>query len=144
MRDRFELNCKTVGLVFLCIGAYYALTAVPLFFHKEPDVTEIFPRSMFQGLTQSDIADIRAASANLWKYALRTLVLTGIAPMLTGLYLMRSNNLFVRLCYPTRGANLTPPPSISTTVAELDAAPKAGNADERKPESKYAPPGYFE
>jgi hypothetical protein len=145
MRDRFELNCKTVGLVFFCIGAFYALTAIPLFLRKPADIKRMVPQSALRVFSEADIAELQAATSYTWKYALKTLLLSGIAPMLTGLYLMRSNNLFVRLCYPIRGGKSAPSPGITTAVAEPDAAPKAaGNSDERKPESKYAPPGYFE
>lgn len=145
MRDQFELNCKTVGIVLLCVGAYYSLAAVPLFFQREPDVTRMIPRSMLRGFTQSQIAEFQAATSYNWKYALKTLLLSGIAPMLAGLYLMRSNNLFVRLCYPAGHDTSASRPSIGKPVAESDAAQKTpGNADEKKLESKYAPPGYFE
>lgn len=145
MRDRFELNCRTVGLVFFCIGAYYALTAVPLFLQKPADIKRMVPQSALRVFSEADIAELQAATSYIWKYALKTLLLSGIAPMLAGLYLMRSNNLFVRLCYPAGGAKLPSPPSISKPFAEPDGAPRTpGNADGKKPESKYAPPGYFE
>jgi hypothetical protein len=58
-----------------------------------------------------------------------------------GVYLMKSNNLFVKLCYPFENKNtpVIPPPDI-----QLDIKTKESQQESKKlSENKYAPPGYF-
>ena len=143
MREKFELHCKTIGLAIFCIGVYNSLSSVSLSLQKEPDVTKMIPQSVLKTLGRPDIADAQASASYMRKYTLKTILLAGIAPILMGVYLMRSNNLFVRLCYPTASGS---PSSASSGIgkpAELDVSPNArGSADDKKQSSRYAPPGY--
>jgi hypothetical protein len=59
MREKFELHCKTVGLVAFCFGAFYVLTSIPLFFQKGPDIAKMFPESALTALVRSQIADMQ-------------------------------------------------------------------------------------
>jgi hypothetical protein len=143
MRERFELHCRTIGLVLFCIGGYNSLTSVSLLVQKEPDVSRMIPQSALKTLGPSNIAEIQAATSYTWKYTLRALLLSGIAPILMGVYLMRSNNLFVRLCYPTVTGSLPSTPRGTDEPAKLNVSPKVpGSADDKKQSSRYAPPGY--
>ena len=140
MREKFELYCKVVGLIFFCVGIYCSLNSIPLFFQKAPDATKIFPQSTLKMLSNSDIAEMKAGVSYMWQYALKILILSGIVPILMGWYLMRSNNVFVRFCYPTTPlTNKDSPQDIDLNVSNK----KEHNvADKEDPESKYAPPGY--
>ncbi len=143
MRERFELHCKTVGLIVFCVGVYSSLSSIALFFQKAPDITKMIPQSALKTLAPPAVAELQAATSYTWRYALITLVLSGIAPLLIGVYLMRSNNLFVRRCYPVPTDGL--PPALHRT----DELPKS-SASRQVPErvsdegsdSRYAPPGY--
>ncbi len=145
MRERFELHSKTIGLVLFCLGVYSSLNSIVLLVQKQPDVTKMIPSSALQVLGRSGIADMQAATSYAWKYHLRILLLSGIAPLLMGVYLMRSNNLFVRWCYPAATGR---PPAASSPAgapAKLGVSPKIpGSASDKKPDSRYAPPGYSE
>ncbi len=143
MRERFELHCKTIGLIIFCAGVYSSLSSLPLFLQKAPDITKMIPPSSLKTLARPDIAGLQAITSYTWRYALMTLVLSGIVPILMGVYLMRSNNLFVHLCYPTPTGS--PPPTVSTTneAATRNVPPKArGSASDKELRSRYAPPGY--
>jgi hypothetical protein len=73
--------------------------------------------------------------------ALLDLALQGILPTMLGFYLLRSENLVVRLAYPSaaRGAS----PAGSEPVAPL---PGTSRAPERSADTdrKYAPPGLYD
>ena len=141
MRDKFELACKIIGLIFFCIGAVYALSTIPMFFQKAPDVSQLYP-DLSQVLNQSEINDMQKSASYIWGYALRTIIFFGIIPMLLGFYLMKSNNLFVKLCYPFEKRNI---PVMQTPDIQLDVKPKESQEKVEKPsENKYAPPGYFQ
>jgi hypothetical protein len=144
MREKFELHCKTVGLVLFCIGIYSSLTSLSLLAQKGPDITKLLPQSELKMFAPSYLAEMQATASYARKHALTSLLLSGIAPILLGIYLMRSRNLFVRLCYPDAGG----PPSASGAIgapARLDVPPKApGNANDKDLGSRYAPPGYFD
>jgi hypothetical protein len=146
MREKFELHCKTVGLVFFCIGAYYVLTSIPLFFQKAPDVARMVPQSAsMPPLVRSQIAQMRAGMSYIWQYALQVLLISGMAPLLMGIYLMRSNNLFVRLCYPERTGPASTGPGVAKEIVGPGVSAKVSrNADDKKSGNPYAPPGYFE
>ena len=77
-----------------------------------------------------------------WQYALKMLILSGIVPIVMGWYLMRSNNLFVRFCYPaTLPTNKDSGQDIDLNVSDK----KEHNViDEEDPDGKYAPPGYLQ
>ncbi len=143
MREKFELHCKTVGLIIFCFGVYSSLSCIPLFLQKAPDVTKMIPQSALKTLARPDIAGLQAATSYTWKYALTTLVLSGIAPILIGVYLMRSNNLFVHLCYPTSTGSPPPAASGANEAATLNISPNGrGGASDKEVRSRYAPPGY--
>jgi hypothetical protein len=143
MRERFELHSKTVGLVVFCIGAYNSLSSGVLFLQGEPDVTKMMPSSTLKLLPRSDVAALQTSTSYVRKYALKALLLSGIAPLLLGFYLMRSNNLFVRLCYPAISGNPPSAPSGPDGPVKRNVSAKvAGSPDDRKPDSRYAPPGY--
>jgi hypothetical protein len=146
MREKFELHCKTVGLVAFCFGAFYVLTSIPLFFQKAPDVTRMVPQSaLMPPLVRSELAQMQAGMSYIWKHALQVLLISGIAPLLMGIYLMRSNNLFVRLCYPERSGQAAPISIVPNEAQAPDVSVKVPrNADDKKTGSRYAPPGYFE
>lgn len=142
MKEKFELYCKVVGLIFFCVGFYYCLSSIPLFFQKAPDVTNILPQSFLKPLSNSDIAEIKASASYIWQYALKTLILSGIVPIVMGWYLMRSNNLFVRFCYPT--TPLTNKDSGQDIDLNVSNKKEHNVVDEEDPDSKYAPPGYLQ
>ena len=142
MREKFELCCKVLGLVFFCIGIYYSLSSVPLYFQKAPDVTRLLPQSALGGLSTSQIAEMNASFSYMWRYAVKQLVLLGIVPILMGWYLMRSNNLFVNYCYPgttpTTSKQEADPPQLTVVEEAIPEQP------EPKGDERFAPPEYHQ
>jgi hypothetical protein len=145
MREKFELHSKTIGLVLFCLGVYSSLNSVVLLIQRQPDATKMIPSSALQMLSRSNIADMQATSSYVWKYDLRVLLLSGVAPILMGVYLMRSNNLFVRWCYPAVAGNSPAASSPANAPPKLNVSPKMpASAGDKRPDSRYAPPGYSE
>lgn len=142
MREKFEFYTKIIGLVFFCFGALYALSTIPLFFQKAPDVTQLIPASAMKMFSQADIADMQSRADYLWKHALKMFFFFGIVPMALGVYLMTSNNLFVRFCYPARSLSTTI--DSSKDISLHTNAKETDNIGEHTSENKYAPPGYFQ
>jgi hypothetical protein len=142
MKEKFELYCKVVGLIFFCIGFYYCLGSIPLFFQKAPDVTKFVPQSTLKMLSNTNIAEMKALASYVWQYALTMLILSGIVPIVMGWYLMRSNNVFVRFCYPTT------PPTNKDSSQDIDLNvsnnKEQSTTDGEDPDGKYAPPGYLQ
>ena len=145
MRDKFELCCKVIGLVSFCVGIYVSLSAIPMFFQKEPDLTKFLPQSVVGRLSTSDLAGMKASASYLWQYALKRLAFHGIVPALIGLYLMRSGNVFVRLCYPMTGHRRLQAGREQSEDIEFKAPRQkaAGNTGQSQ-DTKYAPPGYYQ
>lgn len=141
MRDMFELCCKVVGLVAFCAGLYLTLNAIPYYIGGHVDAEKLFGQTLWQALDSSMRADMMASTRYVWLKLILATFLSGIAPMLFGLYLMRSPGFFVRLCYPDKPAEVSSGESRCPDLRTTE--------DSRSPESpeptdkKYAPPGYY-
>jgi hypothetical protein len=70
------------------------------------------------------------------------LILSGIVPIVMGWYLMRSNNLFMRFCYPT--TPLTNKDSGQDIGLNVSNKKEHNVVDKEDPDNKYAPPGYLQ
>ncbi|HAK95735.1 MAG TPA: hypothetical protein DCM87_12245 [Planctomycetes bacterium] len=140
-RQSFQLACRIVGLVLLCQGIIAALGAVALFFH-DPDAARMLPAGVAKTLPPEYVGDLRAAASYVWKHAMEQLLLTGIIPMVLGGYLLRAENIVVRLCYPKADAQ-RPDPRETGGEPGGDAVQSAPpGRDTATDESRYAPPGY--
>ncbi len=138
MKEKFELCCKVLGLALFCWGVITALSTIPMYFHQlKPDT--FLPSILLNSPEGRQLAqEANRAASRTWAWATIQLLLQGITPTLLGLYLMRSNNIFVRRCYPEASGSK---PSIAELqlrlAASAAASPKAKESDDR-----YAPPGY--
>jgi hypothetical protein len=140
MREKFELACKIIGLVLFCSSIFVLLSGIAIFV-KLLDVTETIPQSSKALLTQSQIAELQNISSSMRIMYSTIVIFFGIMAMLLGIYLMKSNNLFVKLCYPARSKNVPEIPSEDIQVKINAKQPQKG--PEVISENKYAPPGYF-
>lgn len=113
MRVPFQLCSKVLGLLLVTAAIVAALTWLPLCILY---ITLLPP-------TGPSVALI------LLQYVLAALV-----PAAFGLYLTRSENAFVRLCYPAPAGT----PAAGPAAAPEDEAGGGGAGDDRR----YAPPGY--
>lgn len=114
-----------------------------LLVHRQPDVRKMLPSEALKRLTEFDFSQMQSAAAYPRRYALKTLLLSGIAPLAMGLYLMRSNNLFVRLCYPKLGGGTSLTSDHAAPPIGLSTNPGSTETDDKKSDNRYAPPGYF-
>ncbi len=140
MREKFELCCRVLGLAIFCWGVITALTTIPVYFHQVKADT-FLPKVLLNSPEGRQLAEeANKAMSRTWVWVTVQLFLQGIAPILLGVYLMRSNNLFVRRCYPDASG-----PSPSEKIAELQlrlAASASPPSKEQKNDDRYAPPGY--
>ncbi len=137
MRQYFELSSKVIGLLLVCYAIVMCLQIIPLFWHK-PEVARFMPQS----IANTRIGRLTAQEAQqiatyTWHYALEHLVLVSIVPALLGIYLMRSNNLAVRFCYPLPAEGKEPPGG-----SDLEEPSLPPDAEKTEGDAKYAPPGY--
>lgn len=144
MREKFELCCKVVGLAVFCYGFYYSLSSIPLFFQGEPDVSKMYGEELLQKIHPGLVNQLKESMAYTWKYILKLLILHGIVPMLMGIYLMRSNNLFVRLCYPLAGSSPKSPQNDDKSTELTLSKETSKKRNEETSDSQFAPPGYFQ
>jgi hypothetical protein len=140
MREKFELCSKVLGLAVFCYGVIYSLSMIPTYFHQ-PRADTLVPPSMLNTVAGQQFASyMNEAMPRLFAWITVQLFLQGIVPALLGLYLMRSNNLFVRLCYPN-----TPSPHIASTGSDIQlhtSSEASAQRKESKSDDRYAPPGY--
>ncbi|HAK93850.1 MAG TPA: hypothetical protein DCM87_02270 [Planctomycetes bacterium] len=140
-RQLFQLSCKIVGLVLLCQGMLGALTAITLFFH-EPDAARMVPAGALGVLPSEQVRELRAVTSYAWTHATEQLFLVGIIPMIVGGYLLRAENIVVRLCYPKTDKE-QPSSEMPDPALRGDPNRDAPDAhDTPTDESRYAPPGY--
>ncbi len=140
MREKFELYCKAIGLVFFCLGVIAFLCAIVFFIFK-PDAVQMLPESARTLYGQSQIDELQDASSYILNRYLIVLMILGFIEIFLGAYLMSSNNLFVRFCYPMRNndSNINSSGDIKLDSFEV----KNQKETEGTSETKYAPPGYF-
>jgi predicted membrane protein len=140
MREKFELSCKIIGLVVFCFGVIYFLIALG-FFLIRLDAMQLLPQSARALYSESQVAEVRATASYLGVYVIKLLIFWGVLFVLVGIYLMKSNNLFVKLCYPKKSKNISEftPDEIQPETNIKQPQKEA----ETSSENKYAPPGYF-
>lgn len=126
MRKYFELSCKIIGLLLICYGTIVLFVGAPLVIGTLPGL-----------MPQRNGVQWHANLFLVW-----TLLSCGALPVSMGIYLMRSNNLVVRLCYPER-TDHTQPPTSGTLSLNLPRTEKDEEKPEDPPDDKYAPPGYL-
>jgi hypothetical protein len=145
MRERFELICKGVGLIVFCLGALWLLILLCGLLFGPPDITQMLPQAAVSRLSRSEIDQMQEPGSYVWRHALTVFLLPmSIASILGGLYLMQSNNLVVRLCYPQSGAAASPPPEVTGHTVGSAGSSRTPQSSETKPRDKYAPLGYFD
>lgn len=145
MREKFELCVKVVGLVLLSLGILVVVNAILIFFLNP---FRDFSSSMLSGSPLAQQFQDQVAR-ELWNARIRTTVFTslsGIATVMIGVYLMRSNNLIVRLCYPPMDGSMQPGTASGPSQVDmtLSGAPAQEQGRTNPPETRYAPPGYFQ
>jgi len=98
MRDKFELACKIIGLLFFVSGIFVILSGIIVFLFIGNIYT--IPPSDKALMTQSQIAELQdITNSTRDRYAL-VFLFAGILEMILGFYLMKSENIFLKLCYP--------------------------------------------
>lgn len=143
MRERFELYVKVVGLVVFCWGLITSLHAIPLLLHPL-DADVLLPTEALKGdpYLRQMRDDFQAGLSRTFAWMVVHLVVSGIMPMLFGIFLMRWGRLVVRFCYPQADTGKHPNPEPVNL--------KLGGADETAAgapvltDAWYAPPGYFQ
>ncbi len=140
MREKFELASKIIGLVFWGFG-FITFVCVILIFVLKPDAMQMLPESARAVYNQSQIKELQ----NMTNYAtyryILVLAIVSVFEVFFGVYLMNSNNLFIKLCYPFENQNIPSP----TPDIQLEIKTKESQMESKKPsEDKYAPPGYFQ
>lgn len=145
MREKFELCVKVVGLALLSLGILLMLNAILLFFfnpfHNIP--SSLLSSSPLPRQFQDQMAD------EMWNTRVRTTIyvlLSGIVQAAMGAYLMRSDNLIIRLCYPRSNGGMQPVVASGSLSADraLSDPPGQAQGPGSHPETQYAPPGYFQ
>ena len=108
-------------------------------------MNKLYGEELLQQLRPGFVTQLKESMSYSWKYIIKFLILHGIVPMLMGVYLMRSNNLLVRLCYPLDRGGSHDSIRDNVKAAELTLPQEAsGKEKDQKTDSQYAPPGYFE
>ena len=139
MREKFELACKIIGLLFFVAGIF-ALFAGLAFFLLYNALDKI-PQSSMAIMSQSQIAELQDISDSMRNTYALMFLFGGIVEILLGFYLMKSNNLFIKLCYPFRNQNVS---EIRASDIQLNVKSDQSKPESKKPSGdKYAPPGYF-
>ncbi|MBN1972714.1 MAG: hypothetical protein JW787_03690 [Sedimentisphaerales bacterium] len=141
MREKFELSCKIIGLVFWGFGLMTIVCSI-LIFILRPDVTHILPESGRAMYSQSQINELRTVTNYTTNRYVLIFAMMSVFEVIFGVYLMKSNNLFIKLCYPCDNQNIpvNPPSDIQLDVKSQGFQKKTGEPSE----NKYAPPGYYQ
>ena len=141
MREKFELACKIIGLVLFVSSIFVLFSGIAIFITLS-DTAKTIPQSTQALMTQTQIAELRDMSSSMRNMYTFIVLFFGIIEMLLGIYLMKSNNLFIKLCYPFENKNI---PVIPPSDIQFDI--KARESQQESKESsgdKYAPPGYYQ
>jgi hypothetical protein len=141
MREKFELACKIVGLALYVSSILVLFSGIAIFIILL-DTAKTIPHSTQALMTQTQIAELRDMSSSMRNMYTFIVLFFGIIEMLLGIYLMKSNNLFIKLCYPFENKNT---PVIPPSDIQLDMKAKESQQESKKPsENKYAPPGNYQ
>ncbi len=126
MRERFQLCSKVIGLLLFLTGVIIVANSGLQYLVSDSWI------SLGQLLTKQE--GPKVFDSVLRQVMYRTMI-HGPVPILFGLYLMYSENLFVKLCYGARRPKETKP----SQPKEVDLPPPPP-----RPDRDYAPPGYHE
>ncbi|NLH40991.1 MAG: hypothetical protein GX448_04050 [Planctomycetes bacterium] len=144
MRERFELCTKVIGLLLLCGVVVLTFTAIVTFLHR-PD----YGTSQLQGVMMphplgSQLqTKAQLVTSHCYGWFLVHMLVLAVGLGALGVYLMRSDNLAVRLCYPdTNSGSRAETLSHAQIGSPLAAKPEERKATENRSDSRYAPPGY--
>jgi len=137
MRGKFELASKIIGLVFWGLGFITLVFAILVFILK-PDALRILPESARAIYSQTEIKELRSAGSYIMNRYVIIAAMMSVFEVFFGVYLMKSNNIFVKLCYPFEDQIMPSP----TPDIQLDI--KSSEVQTKPSEDKYAPPGYFQ
>ncbi len=137
MREKFQLASKIIGLVFWGLG-FITFVCVILIFVLKPDAMQMLPESARAVYNQSQIKELRLAGSYVLNRYVIIVAMISVFEMFLGVYLMGSNNIFVKLCYPFENQIMPSP----TPDIQLDI--KSSEVQTKPSEEKYAPPGYFQ
>jgi hypothetical protein len=142
MRERFVLCSRVIGLCLVCGGVLLAAGQLPRFF-MEPDWSELYPdisgtSSLWNEMAPQLRKHVTKSGHYFWRFALSDMIVQGILPVLLGLYLMRSNNVFVRNCYGD--SSDAPFPAEHSPAHEADTEPQELVSKPKDDDSKWKPP----
>ena len=135
MQSTFELVSKSIGLVVVVAGLVIGARILP---------EVIFVQRPYFGTIPSEQAEAMSrlfgSPGESRSRAIVALLFQGLLPVLLGMYLLRSDNYFVRLAYPNRREDQSE--TQHTAVTPSKPRQEATGADTPKSDAKYAPPGY--
>ncbi len=143
MRERFELACKILGMMFICAGIMSSLSHLNGAFFA-PDVSvDMKPvldslgqqfNSMPNQMAEAYKKTMKASHSSIVRFQYTSALFYCIVPLAMGLMLMRSNNIFVRLAYPN--AEL---PLKSASYPDSQTPPQVDNDTRPGEDLRYAP-----
>jgi hypothetical protein len=148
VREKFELCVKVVGLLFLCSGVLVVLGAILLFFCNfftdDAYLASTLSDNAFSQQFQEQLAHRKNSMLHVRTWAAVYCSLLGAFTAALGVYLMRSNNLIVRLCYPRTDGRVQPGAASRPQAVDVTVSSTTGKGQEMKnrADTRYAPPGY--
>ena len=98
-RKKFELASKIIGLVCIIGGVFISIEAV-LIYLNFPDLFSLAGKT----------------GSRLWRNVFATFLIQGTLPILMGVYLMHSGNIFIDWAYPKTMVGMTSPRSKKSSV----------------------------
>ncbi len=144
MRERFELCTKVIGLPLLCGAVVLAFTAILTFIHR-PDygTSQQLGVMMPHPFGNQLPTKVQLVASRYYGWFLIHMLVLATSVGALGVYLMRSDNLVVQLCYPHEGGASHPEALSDVQISgSLAAKPEERKATENRSDKRYAPPGY--
>ena len=149
MKQKFQLWSKIIGLFVISSSVVTVIFLVGMLFLGQPDYNEItdslsYNNPQLQALLKSSLRYERqyfTAIIDFEKKFLIQFAIISLLPIPFGLYLMRSNNFFVRLAFPEKK-------SLEETIIESreqkDFLEKVAYqpAPPKDDDSRWKPPNY--
>lgn len=134
-KPKFELACKTIGLILVISGIYMGLQTVLILVEPPkaapPHQIEQRPVEIQRNFHETDLLQ-EGDVTDIWKKVLVVLTFESMLPLLLGLYLMKPDNLFSQYAYPADQRHAGRPPRGADIISILAMQQNLEAVDEAK------------
>ncbi len=102
-KAKFEFVSKVIGLIIVCSGIVTAIGLAYLIIFLGNDYNQLHQINLNVPFGSKELNNVLYAMFQIERQLYFKILILSLLPIPFGMYLMNSNNLFVRYCYPEEG-----------------------------------------